>query len=1251
MKMVQLVPKTVTMVVPGTGRWGRRLRWLELVSLLALAHHGIGVAETPIRSVPLPTRIPVPGTLFAPVPSQVSGVDLVHEFPAAGTLAHLQEQGSGAGVAIGDYDGDGLPDLFFANYDRGCRLYRNLGRWRFEEVSDTAGVRAPGRWAAGVTFLDVDNDGDLDLFIACYGSPNVLFTNQGDGTFVDRAESLGLAWTGSSVMGVFGDYDRDGRLDCYLLTHRNSSSPNQRVPANTAEAARRGTIVRNATGKWEVSARDRGLFDLIPKTEGSAELILAGEADRLFRQMADGTFEEVTEKSGIRGYDVGLSACWWDYDADGWPDLYVANDHKSPDHLWHNQRDGTFREVSQVALPHVPFASMGTDLADVDNDGLIDLLATEMAGSTRARRMTIQNGFDENRWFFEGAVPRQYPRNALFLATGTPRTFEVAFLAGLAETDWTWSPKWGDFDNDGWVDLFVANGMSRDYLNGDLLAQPGVGGSRSWRHRPLLREVNLAFRNQGQLSFVPRETEWGLNRSSASFGASLGDLDSDGDLDLVVMNLGETPTLYENREANHRRLQVRLVGRHANRFGVGAVVTAQIGRDRQTRMITLSSGFMSSNEPLIHFGLADQDQVPILSVQWPGGGRQNFQNVAADRLYTIEEPDAFPTSVPPPAPPPPRWFESRTHPGFVHQRVPSDEFARETSLPWQLSRMGPCLALGDIDGDGDVDFFLGGTPRRSGAIGIRQADGSLQPVPLALPDAARPPAVEDAGAAFFDSNGDGALDLYVASGGASSEPGSHPLRDRLYLGNGRGTFRQAPPGTVPDACEPAGPVVAADVDRDGDLDLFIGGRSVPGAYPRAARSRLLLNDSGRLVEVTDALAPGLATAGIVTGAIWSDANQDGWIDLLLAREWGAPGLFRNDRGRLIDATSASGFASRPGLWQGIAPGDFDGDGDLDYATVNFGSNSRYAVATKGAVALARGDFWKTGRIHLLETFLENGRRYPLRHRSTLLMEAPFLLARFPTYHSMAQADLATLLGRDDDLRAESVEINTVDSGVWINNGVGIFRFEPLPALAQAAPTLGVGVADFDGDLKDDIVLAQNFRGANLEIGPLDGTMGLVLRGTGEGHFEPLAPASSGMAIPDEGRAVVVTDGNGDGAPDLLVSVHDGPLVELRNTGWPRDAGILPFTVQVRGRAGNPTAIGSRIEVHFRDRRRRVVEVNSGQGGGGADGMSFFFPHPATNPPVSVTIRWPSGALTTNPVNPGARSARCIETPAPPVTPE
>ena len=1163
------------------------------------------------------------GTLFESISPLHSGVDLVHEFPRNAPLSLMQEQGSGSGVCAGDFDGDGLPDLFVTNYDRGCRLYRNLGEWRFSDVTESAGVRAPGRWCMGATFADVDNDGDLDLYVCCFNSPNLLFINQGNGVFQELARDFGLDWTGASVMAAFADYDKDGRLDMFLLTHRDGASAEQRLPSNTRNASDRGVIRRGPDGHPEVAPQFLDLFSLVDKGGGRMELAIAGQPDQLFHQQPSGVFSNVTARAGIQGRDIGLGVSWWDYNADGWPDIYVANDHKTPDRLWRNNGDGTFTDVAPSALPCVPLASMGTDVADVNNDGYLDLLATEMAGSTHARRMVIHQDFQKNEWFFAHANPPQYPRNALYLGTGGERVFEGARLSGLDATDWTWSPKFGDFDNDGWIDLFIANGMSRDYVHEDLQARMAQPAAPGWRSQPVLRERNLAFRNLGGLRFERAETKWGLDLLSASFGACVADFDADGDLDLAVMNFDATFSLYRNREAVAHRMVIRLKGTRSNAWGIGTVVRAETAHGIQTRCLNLASGHMSANEPLVHFGLGGEERVKRLTVRWPSGIQQTFQDLASDRSYTITETPDSAEMTPAPAASSTLFRRTDATPGLRHQERAFDDFAREPLLPWKLSQLGPGLAIGDIDGDGDDDVYLGGAAGQPGTLGIQESDGHFRAV---IPSAfERDRECEDMGALFFDADGDGDQDLFVVSGGVEGEPNSPLLQDRLYLNDGRGNFESAPAGTLPEDRVSGSVVCAADFDRDGDLDLFIGGRVVPGQYLIMPESRLLRNEGGRFVDATDSIAPDLRHSGLVTSAIWTDVNDDGWIDLVTANEWGPLKLFLNRSGRL-ELSDAGEFSKHPGLWQGLAAADVDGDGDIDLVATNLGLNTRYRASPENPVVIWRGEFETDRPAQLLEAFSDQGVWRPFRRRAALMAAMPSIEAGFPTFESFAQTTIQQMVSATALARASRFEITTLESALWLNDGHGHFTFRALPRLAQIAPGFGIIAADLDGDGICDLALGQNFHGAPSEAGRMDGGLGLFLRGGTGMEFKPAPPMESGLVLPGEYRALVLLDLNKDGAPDLLAAQNDGGLAGFETQKRP---GANWLSLRLRGPAGNPTGVGARVEVAFDARPKRVAEVRAGGGYLSQSSATLFFVVPAGAASARIGVRWPDGVISSH----------------------
>ncbi|MCA9542917.1 MAG: VCBS repeat-containing protein, partial [Myxococcales bacterium] len=610
-------------------------------------------------------------------------------------------------------------------------------------------------------------------------------------------------------------------------------------------------------------------------------------------------------------------------------DLYVSNDFFTADRLYRNAEGMRFVEVTGLALPHTPWFSMGAEAGDLDGDGWLDLLATDMSGTTHFKQKLSMGDMSDDGWFLQWAEPRQYMRNALYLNTGTGRFAEAAYLTGMANTDWTWSPRFADFDEDGRLDVFVTNGMTRDFSDSDLrqrLKDAGRwqdGDLEFWNEAPRRDEANLAFRNRGDLDFEPVGVRWGLGAMGISFGAAVGDLDGDGDPDLVVNDFEAPPRLYRNTTHGTRRLQVALVGPPGNPGAVGAQVRITSGERIWLRDRPTSSGFMSADDGLIHVGLGDVAQVDDIRVRWPDGRVTHTGPRPADYRYTIR----WAADAPADEPPPLTLTFQRPTPlrRAPHQERPFDDFARQPLLPMQHSQLGPGVAVGDVNGDGHEDLWIGGASGQPGALLINQVGGFSRPaVPALEPDAA----AEDLGGLFFDADGDGDLDLYVVSGSVEGEPGDARYRDRLYLNDGAGRLTRAEEA-LPDLRDSGAAVTAGDVDGDGDLDLFVGGRVVPGAWPTTPASRVLLNEGGRFSDGTAAVAPALGQAGLVTAAVWVDLDRDGDQDLLLAREWGGLQLWRNAHGKLTDDSASVGLDRHRGWWNAVVPADVDGDGDLD----------------------------------------------------------------------------------------------------------------------------------------------------------------------------------------------------------------------------------------------------------------------------------------------------------------------------------
>ncbi len=1154
-------------------------------------------------------------TLFTRLTPEESGITLVHQFPEDANFQRIQDQASASGVAIGDIDGDELPDIFFTNYTHGNRLYRNLGNWKFEDITGIAGVSGKGHWGSGPALVDIDNDDDLDIFVAVFDGANLLYLNDGHGVFTQQPFSSSK---GPNVMMAFADYDLDGDLDGYLVTHRIAEDLRQRMPDSSEESFQRGILVRDKSGEVTVAPQWESVFCLADQGDGSSRVEIAGWRDVLYRN--DGaSFKPVTRAAGIDGHHIGLAARWWDYNEDGWPDLYVSNDYIGPDKLYRNKGDGTFVDVSREVFPHTPAYSMGSDAADINNDGHIDFLATDMLGTNHYEQKLSMGDMEKGRLFLV-ADPPQYMRNAVYLNTGGPRMFEAAYLTNLASSDWTWSPKFADLDNDGWVDLFIANGMTRDFMNSDWVTRPG--GLSKWEKAPLLKQENLAFKNLGDLHFRPAEKEWGLNHEAVSYGAALADLDRDGDLDLVVTNFNEAVSVYRNNSQQGNSILVRLRGTVSNRMGIGARVTVKTASHTHVQTLTSGQGFMSANEPLLHFGLGDEQTIQTLTVQWPVGVTQTIENLKAGVLCTLVEPNQK-RNTNGGENPGPTHEEALFHPSDIvshvrHVEQPFDDFKRQPLLPAKHSQLGPGIAVGDVDGDGRDDLYVGGATGKSGKLILMKDPATSHVVPFEE-DRDR----EDLGALLFDADSDGDLDLYVVSGGVEHDPGSPMYRDRLYFNDATGQFTKAPENTLPDVRDSGAAVAGADFDRDGDIDLFVGGRVVPGQYPTSPTSRLYVNDEGIFLDATDKLAPGLSQSGMVTSAIWSDADGDGWLDLLVTYDWGPVAFYRNEAGVLQNQTDKAGLSQFSGWWNGIHGADIDGDGDIDYAATNLGLNTKYNASAEHPVVLYYGDFQGDGSARIIEAQFEEDILYPERGRSCSCAAVPMLRERFPSFDLFARAtldDIYTPLGLDG---SQQFEANTLTSVLFVNNGNAQFEMRPLPRLAQIAPCYGVVFTDINSDGNVDLFVAQNSYSPQLETGRMAGGMSLLLLGTGDGRFQPMWPKASGITIPGDAKAASVVDLNGDGSHDLLVSVNDDRLCAFENQSAP---GSKALVVSLRGNPGNVNAIGSRVTITTADGQRQTAEVYAGGSYLAQSTSALHFGLGERGKVKEVLVRWPNGKI-------------------------
>ena len=1156
-------------------------------------------------------------TVFESLSSDSTGIDFVNPIDQSHPQKHLYASAVACGgVAVGDVDNDGWPDIFFTSGPRKNRLFRQTAPLKFEDITEAAKLDSGDAWSAGAAMVDIDNDGDLDIYICNFDTPNHLFINNGDGTFTEQAKQFGVDFVGAGHTPTFCDYDLDGDLDFYLMTNFYDDPRGKSEKPISGMVDGKPSIMPGFEKYYEVTNVRRGA------KPGSIFIDheIMGQPDRLVRNNGDGTFTDVTKQAGIKGNGKGNSATWWDYNEDRWPDIYVGNDFKDPDRLYRNNGDGTFTNTTREMVPHTTWNSMGADFGDLDGDGAMDFAIADMSGTNHFKQKTAMGGMSENAEFLNTAVPRQYMRNAVYVNSRGGRFMEAAHLSGLADTDWTWTVRLADFDNDGRIDVFFTNGMSRDLNLVDNVEMTTFKvGETKWDRlmrakSPELRQQNLAFRNKGELKFEDVSKDWGLDHVGMSFASATADFDRDGDLDLVVCNLEQPASVYQNNTAGGNRVIIRLKGRQ-NKWGIGAKVTIESKSSTQVRELTPIRGFMASQEPVVHFGLGDQQQIKKLTVHWPSGHDQSFENIDANQRLTIVEPEGKAST--PEAPVLEAIFKPSVALSDIrHKEIPYNDYVRQPLLPNRYSQLGPGLAWGDIDGDGDDDFWLGGARTFTGQIHRNDGDGKFTKLDFSAADVDK--GSEDMGGLWLDVDSDGDLDLYVVSGGVECNRDTKVLKDRIYFNDGQGGFTKAEDEFLPDNFDSGSSVVAADYDRDGDLDLFVGGRIIPGEYPLTPNSRLLQNDEGKFINDAQN-EEAITEIGLVTSAVWSDVDDDGWIDLLVAQEWGPIKYFRNNEGKLVDQTSEAGLSEVLGWWNGITAIDVDNDGDMDFAATNFGLNTKYHASVEKPTLLYYGKFESKGRPNIVEAEFEDETLFPVRGRSCSSRAMPHLVKKFDSYTSFALADLTEIYEPkclDDSKRCEA---NTLESGVFINDG-GKFTFQPFPRLAQVAPGFGIVAGDFDGDSYADLYAVQNFYGPQAETGRMAGGVSVLLKGNGDGTFSAMPPRQSGLYIDGDAKSLTTVDLNGDGQIDVVSGVNDDFLAAFEQSPCTEKN----LSIQLQGKNGNTLAAGARIIVKFDNGTTRSVELASGSGYLSQSTSLVNIAMPGDIKVDDIEVRWPDG---------------------------
>ncbi len=1089
------------------------------------------------RSEPTERETPPIDKLFSLLPPDYTGIDFNNKIGYTETYNPYTFRNffNGGGVGLGDVNNDGLLDLFFCGNLVGNKLYLNRGNFQFEDITQRAGIAVPNVWTSGVSLADVNGDGWLDIYLCKSGKPdgenrhNELFINNGDLTFTEKAAEYGIDDLGLSTHAAFFDYDKDGDLDCYLLNN---------------------------------SLRSVGGYDLRP---GQREIRDPDGGNKLYRN--DGNrFTDVSEAANIYGSKIGfgLGVTIGDVNRDTWPDIYVSNDFFERDYLYINNQDGTFRETLEEQMPEISLSSMGADMADLTNDGYPEIFVTDMLprGDARMKTKTTFENWDKYRMNFQNGYHRQFTRNVLQLNNRNGAFSEIGRMTDVYATDWSWGALLFDMDNDGRKDIFVANGILKDLTDQDYInfySDPATIRKLMSKKEGVIQELidampsqaigNYAFRNEGELQFTDYSAEWGLDSLSFSNGSAYGDLDNDGDLDLVTNNVNMPAFIFRNEadtlRSDHHYLKVRLRGSAKNTQALGAQVTVYCDGESFFQEVYPMRGFQSSVDPRLHFGLGEHDRIDSLLVVWPQGQRSLRTGLAADQTLELSVSGAgVAQSVAQPRRAKDPLFR-QVDPGtfgidFRHRENAFVDFDRDQLLFHMRSAEGPRIAVADIDGDNRDDFFIGGAKGSPGMLYVQDAQGRFRSTNQEL--FAADQASEDTDALFFDANGDGHPDLYVASGGNAFSKTSVALADRLYLNDGNGRFRKSNQLLPAGKFESSSSVDAADYDGDGDMDLFVGIRLQPFLFGVPVNAYLLENEgNGTFRNATPDRAPELLECGLITDGRWLDYDGDGRQDLVVVGEYMPVRVYRNTGAGLEEVTGQAGMGKSNGFWNRIEIGDINGDGLPDLVLANHGLNTRFKASREKPVRMYVNDFDRNGRAEQLVTTYNGDTAYPLVLRHDLVKQLPQLNKQYLKYENYKNQTITDIFSPQQLEGAIQWEVFRNESSVAINQGDGAFKLRALPQRTQMAPMYGLLLEDFDGDGRKDLFAGGNFHYAKPETGIYAATYGQWLRNTGE-DFKFIPASRSGVNIQGQIRDVAPIRVNGRRL--LLVARNDMPVVVL-----------------------------------------------------------------------------------------------------------